>query len=218
MDGGPISGVDLWVIPSYNPDGLARGTRENAQGVDLNRNFPHRWADLDGTYESGSGPASEPETRAVMRFLRDVRPARVLSFHQPLYGVDKDTKTPAYSRRVAGPARAAPQVVHLRWRVPRDDGGLVQQDVRRHRDHRGVRRAPDAPPDAGRAPAPGAVDLGRHAAEPDGRSGAVSGPRRPASRLATNAATAAWWSAVAPVSVIIELSNASDSSKEWPAA
>jgi predicted deacylase len=100
-NGSPISGVNLWVIPSYNPDGLARGTRANARGVDLNRNFPHRWADLDGSYESGSGPASEPETRAVMRFLRDVRPSRVLSFHQPLLGVDKDTKTPSYSRRVA---------------------------------------------------------------------------------------------------------------------
>ena len=100
-DGAPVRGVDLWVIPSYNPDGLASGTRQNAHGVDLNRNFPHQWADLDGSYESGRGPASEPETRAVMGFLRDVRPSRVLSFHQPLYGVDRDTKTPAYSRKVA---------------------------------------------------------------------------------------------------------------------
>jgi hypothetical protein len=100
-DGAPVRGIDLWVVPSYNPDGLAAGTRQNAHGVDLNRNFPHHWADLGGSYESGSGPASEPETRGVMRFLRDVRPRRVLSFHQPLYGVDTDTKTPSYSRQVA---------------------------------------------------------------------------------------------------------------------
>ncbi len=100
-DGRAIRGVDLWVVPTYNPDGYARGTRRNAHGVDLNRNFPQAWADLDGSYESGPRPASEPETRAVMRFLRDVDPARVLSFHQPLGGVDTDTKDPAFARRVA---------------------------------------------------------------------------------------------------------------------
>ncbi len=100
-DGKPIHGIDLWVVPTYNPDGLARGTRKNAHGVDLNRNYPYHWADLDGNYESGSGPASEPETRAMMKFLRDVRPSRILSFHQPLYGVDTDTKNKPFARRVA---------------------------------------------------------------------------------------------------------------------
>jgi protein MpaA len=100
-DGRAIRGVDLWVIPTYNPDGLARHTRRNARGVDLNRNFPFKWADLDGNYESGPRPASEPETRAVMAFLREVDPRRVLSFHQPLVGVDTDTKDAGFARRVA---------------------------------------------------------------------------------------------------------------------
>lgn len=100
-DGRPVHDLDLWVVPTYNPDGLARGTRKNARGIDLNRNYPYSWADLDGSYESGPRPASEPETRAMMRFLDDVRPDRVLSFHQPLLGVDTDTKLPAFARRVA---------------------------------------------------------------------------------------------------------------------
>jgi murein peptide amidase A len=100
-DGRPIRGIDLWVVPVVNPDGLARHTRRNARGVDLNRNFPHDWADLDGNYESGPRAASEPETRAVMAFLRQVRPRRVLSFHQPLNGVDTDTKDPRFARRLA---------------------------------------------------------------------------------------------------------------------
>jgi protein MpaA len=100
-DGRAIRGVDLWVIPTYNPDGLARGTRRNARGVDLNRNFPYRWADLDGNYESGRRPASEPETRAVMDFLKEIDPRRVISFHQPLIGVDTDTKDPRFARRLA---------------------------------------------------------------------------------------------------------------------
>ncbi|WP_232676154.1 M14 family zinc carboxypeptidase [Nocardioides sp. R-C-SC26] len=99
--GPPIVGLDLWVVPSPNPDGLAAGARANRRGVDLNRNFPYRWVDLDGRYESGAGPASEPETRALMRFLRRVRPDRLLSFHQPLYGVDTDTKDAAFARRIA---------------------------------------------------------------------------------------------------------------------
>ena len=100
-DGRPIRGIDLWVVPVVNPDGLARHSRRNAHGVDLNRNFPHDWVDLDGNYESGPRPGSEPETRAVMAFLRAMRPRRVLSFHQPLDGVDTDTKDARFARRLA---------------------------------------------------------------------------------------------------------------------
>jgi predicted deacylase len=100
-DGEPVHGINLWVLPVYNPDGLAAGTRKNARGVDLNRNFPYHWADLDGSYESGARAGSEPETRAMMRFLRRIQPRRILSFHQPLHGVDTDTKSQRFSRRVA---------------------------------------------------------------------------------------------------------------------
>ena len=100
-DGRAVRGIDLWVVPTYNPDGLARGTRRNARGVDLNRNFPYDWADLDGSYESGPRPASEPETRAMMAFLTTVDPRRVISFHQPLNGVDTDTKDRPFARRLA---------------------------------------------------------------------------------------------------------------------
>ena len=100
-DGKPILGIDLWVLPTYNPDGLAAHTRKNAHGVDLNRNFPYHWADLDGGYESGPRAASEPETRAMMAFLKKIRPRWIVSFHQPLHGVDTDTKDKRFSRRVA---------------------------------------------------------------------------------------------------------------------
>jgi predicted deacylase len=100
-DGRVIHGIDLWVVPGYNPDGLAAHTRRNAHGVDLNRNYPYQWVDLDGNYESGPHAGSEPETRAMMRFLRRIRPQYILSFHQPLNSVDTDTKNPAFARRVA---------------------------------------------------------------------------------------------------------------------
>ncbi|MDQ3416606.1 MAG: hypothetical protein M3474_05840 [Actinomycetota bacterium] len=98
----PITGVNLWVIPVMNPDGFRRGSRKNAHGLDLNRNFPAGWRDLDGNYDSGPPPRSEPETRAVLRFLRRVNPDRMISLHQPLYAVDaKNSKNPRFSRRVA---------------------------------------------------------------------------------------------------------------------
>ena len=100
-DGKSVHGIDLWVVPAYNPDGLARGSRRNAHGVDLNRNYPYHWAPLTGSYYSGPGPASEPETRAMMGFLRKVRPDWVLSFHQPLHGVDVAVERPAFAHRVA---------------------------------------------------------------------------------------------------------------------
>jgi predicted deacylase len=100
VNGAPIHDLNLWVVPVYNPDGFAHHTRKNAHGVDPNRNYPYKWAPLDGGYESGPKPASEPETRAMMRFLKKVKPAYVLSLHQPLHAVDI-TERPAFSKRVA---------------------------------------------------------------------------------------------------------------------
>jgi len=99
-DGPRVHGLDLWVVPTYNPDGAAHHTRKNAHGVDLNRNYPFKWRHLDGQYESGPKPSSEPETRAMKKFLSQVRPAYILSFHQPLHAVDI-TERPKFSRRVA---------------------------------------------------------------------------------------------------------------------
>jgi murein tripeptide amidase MpaA len=100
-DGRPITGVNLWVVPVMNPDGYRRDDRQNARGVDLNRNFPVHWVDLDGEVESGPRPASEPETRSMMRFLTRIDPDHMVSLHQPLYGVDPRTKNPVFARRLA---------------------------------------------------------------------------------------------------------------------
>ncbi len=83
-------GMDLWLIPTINPDGDAHNTRGNAHRVDLNRNFPASWVKRNkGTrYFSGPRARSEPETRAVQAFIRDLRPWRTVSFHNPLNGVD----------------------------------------------------------------------------------------------------------------------------------
>ena len=89
LDGRRIKGADIWLVPQYNRDGVVRRTRQNAHGVDLNRNYPRHWKRQGGAYNSGPRPASEPETKAVMAFLRKIRPTYVVSYHQPLNGVGR---------------------------------------------------------------------------------------------------------------------------------
>ncbi|MEO7351902.1 MAG: M14 family metallopeptidase [Marmoricola sp.] len=88
-DGRRIRGADVWVVPQYNRDGVLRHTRQNAHGVDLNRNYPRHWVRLTGSYDSGPSAASEPGTRVVMAFLKTVRPDYVISSHQPLHGAGR---------------------------------------------------------------------------------------------------------------------------------
>jgi hypothetical protein len=100
--GRPIKDVHLWVVPRQNPDGVLRDRRHNNHDVDLNRNFPTKWKRLTGWYYSGPRHSSEPETRAVKRFLRRVKPDYVVSFHSPLYGIDAhDAKDRPFARRLA---------------------------------------------------------------------------------------------------------------------
>jgi carboxypeptidase D len=41
-----IDSIDLWVMPSMNPDGYQRFERANGNGYDLNRNFPDTYDGL----------------------------------------------------------------------------------------------------------------------------------------------------------------------------
>ena len=125
--------VHLWLVPTVNPDGLAAGTRQNAHGVDLNRNWPVDWkhngVPWDGYY-SGPRPMSEPENRAMRAFILRVKPALTIWYHQPLdevYGSDPHV---AVLKRYAGltgwPYRrlAAPPGAATRWERRRFPNGV----------------------------------------------------------------------------------------------
>ena len=89
-----LEGRRVVLVPVANPDGYANGTRRNAAGVDVNRNFK--------TANSHSRtPLSEPESRAIAALIERYRPAVVVSLHQPLNCVDHDGPAADLARSMA---------------------------------------------------------------------------------------------------------------------
>ena len=87
-------------LPAMNPDGMLASPprRMNANGVDLNRNFPTpRWehdapiywqqrTGKDPRRWPGPRPLSEPETRFLHEQMQQFKPQLIVSIHAP-YGV-----------------------------------------------------------------------------------------------------------------------------------
>jgi len=73
-------GVTLTIIEDANPDGRAAAQRGNANGVDINRNFPA--SNFDTNEPSyGGAPLSQPESRLLFDVIDRINPALVLVFH-----------------------------------------------------------------------------------------------------------------------------------------
>jgi len=126
-ESGPI---EILSLPNANPDGTARveaalrsgrpaWVRGNADGIDLNRNFPvsfrrrSKLIDWWPMWRPGPAPASEPETKAVLEFVRGRKIQLSLTLHSfgrwifyPPGGQNRpDTITDAHGRLVADALR-----------------------------------------------------------------------------------------------------------------
>ncbi len=95
------------IVLAANPDGLIRGTRCNANNVELNRNFPTKtWrpepvphrsginSPRDILLSPGSEPGSEPETKALIKLINKLSPISIIAIHSPLACIEDPEKKP----------------------------------------------------------------------------------------------------------------------------
>jgi carboxypeptidase T len=92
-----VNETEIWVIPMFNLDGnnkmwtedsMWRKNTRDGHGVDINRNYPTGWNSCNGSSSRrgaqdyrGTGPASEPETKAMMDFVAAIKPVFNISYH-----------------------------------------------------------------------------------------------------------------------------------------
>jgi protein MpaA len=119
----------IWLLPAVNPDGIARGLKNSARDVDLNRNFPARsfsTAHAPG-YFPGPAPLSEPETRVIADLIAREPIAAVVAVHAPFACVNYDGPAAAWAEAVAAvcgwPART-----HIGYPTPGSLGSWLGVD------------------------------------------------------------------------------------------
>jgi hypothetical protein len=150
-----VDAYQIWTVPAVNPDGLAwvfaeddlwrKNLRNNdansritwKDGVDVNRNYVWGWGNqCQGSSSVGSSelyrgafPLSEPETAAMVRLGRRIRPVFDVEYHS--YGEDVFYSMgcdPAFSptlSTIAGPDRAVARPIAEDYaaRMDQADGG-----------------------------------------------------------------------------------------------
>jgi len=94
-----VKGRRVVLLAVANPDGMAHNSRFNANGVDLNRNFPT--ANRVNNKQFGTTALSEPEARLVKELIEQYSPDRIVSIHQPLACIDYDGPGETLAGRMA---------------------------------------------------------------------------------------------------------------------
>ena len=122
--------VRVVFIPRANPDGYVNQTRINANGVDLNRNWPTAdWAPEaihgDEVVSGGPAPLSEPETSALHDYIDALAPVVVISLHG--YGAIVEPNESGQAMPIAaGYAKAAGYKLIEEWPYYEITGELIE--------------------------------------------------------------------------------------------
>ncbi len=72
-----VNNTEIFILPSMNPDGSEVPKRANANGVDLNRNFP----DFTTADNINTPDGREPETQAIMKWQKKRHFSLSANFH-----------------------------------------------------------------------------------------------------------------------------------------
>lgn len=77
-------GINITVVPDFNPEGILNKDRCNSAGVDLNRNLPTKdWSPVAAKprYNPGPEALSEPENKALVQWLEKNPVQVIISLH-----------------------------------------------------------------------------------------------------------------------------------------
>ncbi|NPV39437.1 hypothetical protein BREVNS_0621 [Brevinematales bacterium NS] len=147
--------MTCYVLPIFNPDGFAymrvipvfyASNRKNryfppeerrpsvyTAGVDLNRNFSYQWQkvsdDPTHPYYSGQSPMSEPETKALEKFVSSTPLSLAISFHSPGNTVQYPwgyTKTPQTNTRLVQLAHWMAKTIGKGYRAVQDSANYLK--------------------------------------------------------------------------------------------
>ena len=105
-------GRDTWIVPCVNVDGMIAGTRNNANDIDLNRNFASKsWGEQRRPgYNPGTSAEDQPETQALVALIAQVGAERLVSVHATYRMINWDGRgedlARAMSDRCGYPAEA----------------------------------------------------------------------------------------------------------------
>jgi hypothetical protein len=134
VEGMDTSRLRFKVMPVQNPHGFDHFVRQNARGVDLNRNFDYHW---DGFLESqdvnmpwdysykGACAASERETQIMQRLILRHKPVCVIDFHTADYVMMLPPK--GDTRLLSAIHRDIKRRLKDRYLCQRPYGGVYQQ-------------------------------------------------------------------------------------------
>jgi protein MpaA len=125
--------VRVVFVPRANPDGYVGNTRVNADGVDLNRNWPTADWQPEAIHgaevvSAGTAPLSEPETSALHDYIDTLRPVVVISLHC-YAAIVEPNDTGQADQLAAGYAKAAGYEFITEWTHYEITGQLIESMI-----------------------------------------------------------------------------------------